>query len=58
MSKYGMIAAIWIATLGSFGGGATFLWDYVSTMSAEVGELRAEVRFLREAYGNCEHEAD
>ena len=58
MTKYGMVAAIWIASLGSVGGGGSFLWNYVSTMSQEVGELRAEVKFLREAYGDCESERD
>jgi len=24
----------------------------------EFGELRAEVNFLRDAYGNCEHDKD
>lgn len=58
MTKYGMFAAIFIALLGSFTAGGAVLWDYVTEVSEELGELRTEVRFLREAYGDCVQEAD
>ena len=49
MTRYGMIAAIWIATLSSIGGGGTFLWNYVSTISQELGELRSDVKHYEES---------
>ena len=53
MTKYGMVAAIWIASLGSVGGGGTVLWNYVTEVSEELGELRAEVKYLRVSLGDC-----
>lgn len=61
MTKWGMISAIAALVLTGLYNGVQLVWDYeigknekMLQMGTELGELRTEVEFLRNVYGECE----